>query len=442
MASVTKSFTSTLIGIAIGRGHITGVEQPVLELFPGRSVASVDARKRAMTLEDLLTMSSGLDCDAGNNEITLIRMRMSPDWVQFMLDLPMRDDPGSRFEYCSGGSYLLAAIVGESTGKSALEFGRQHLFGPLGIADVSWPVDPQGVHNHGWGDLYVGPHDMAKLGLLYLHGGLWDGEQLLPVGWVEAVTRKHVSFFLRRLLRQDFDGYGYQWWIGSSGFYAARGRGGQRIYVIPGLDMVIVFTGADESSGADAKRSELVRSFIAPAARSVGPLPANGDGMARLESRTRPAAAAPQIEAGSPPSLPELAQRVSGRSYLFDSNPSGVLGFSLTFDRPREALFRLSLFSAIAGTDEIEARIGLDGVARISPGRFGLPAALKGSWETQNSFVIDLDEIANISHWRLRIVFQDEKVAFTMQDVTGLGGVTLEGRPADLPPGEVDEDGR
>jgi len=349
MASATKSFTSTLVGTAIGRGHIAGVEQPVLELFPGRSVANVDARKRAMTLEDLLTMSSGLDCDAGHNEITLLQMRMSPDWVQFMLDLPMRDDPGSRFEYCSGGSHLLAAIVGESSGRSALEFGQQHLFGPLGISDVSWPVDSQGVHNHGWGDLHVGPHDMAKLGLLYLHGGLWDGQQLLPDGWVEAATRKQVSFFLRRLQRQDFDGYGYQWWIDSSGFYAARGRGGQSIYVIPGLNMVIVFTGADESSRADAKRPELVRSFIVPAARSVGPLPVNGDGVTRLESRTQQAATAPQIEAGSPPSLPELAHRVSGRSYRLEPNPFGVRGFTLTFGEPREALFRLSLSPAITG---------------------------------------------------------------------------------------------
>jgi hypothetical protein len=120
-----------------------------------------------------------------------------------------------------------------------------------------------------------------------------------------------------------------------------------------------------------------------------------------------------------------------------------VRGFALSFDESQEALLELFLSPAVAGTEGLSATVGLDGVARVSPGgRFGLPVAVKGAWETSSRFVIDLDEIANIGRWRFSIAFQDEIAAFTMQDATGLGGLTLEARSADLPPGEVDEDGR
>ena len=137
LASCTKSFTATLIGIALKDGHIKSLDQPLLGFFPERIAAHVDERKKAITLEDVLTMSSGLECHAEPNEITLFQMMGSPDWVQFMLDLPMRDEPGTHFEYCSGGSHLLSAIIRETTGMDAMTFAQLHLFGPLGITDMT-----------------------------------------------------------------------------------------------------------------------------------------------------------------------------------------------------------------------------------------------------------------------------------------------------------------
>jgi CubicO group peptidase (beta-lactamase class C family) len=138
--SCTKSIVSALIGIAIDKGYIESVEQPVLGFFPGRTVANLDARKEAMTLEHLLTMTAGLECRDSYlyRWRGLEQMRQSDDWVQFMLDLPMAEAAGNRFEYCNGASLLLSAIIQETTGMSAFSFAKEHLFGPLGVSDVAW----------------------------------------------------------------------------------------------------------------------------------------------------------------------------------------------------------------------------------------------------------------------------------------------------------------
>ncbi len=208
LASATKSFTSTLIGIAIAQGYIESVEQPVLDFFPESSVANLDANKSAMTLEDLLTMRSGFQC---SGEASVREMMASPDWSQFTLDLPMAAEPGTRYVYCSPNSHLLSAIIQETTGMSALAFAQEHLFRPLGVSDVIWPTDPQG-NNWGWGDLKLAPHDMAKLGYLFLNEGRWDGQQVVSAAWAKAAT--------------SGGSYGYQWWLKPSGAYFATGGGG------------------------------------------------------------------------------------------------------------------------------------------------------------------------------------------------------------------------
>ena len=278
--SCTKSIVSALIGIAIDQGYIKGVDQPVLELFPERTTANLDANKKAMTLEDLLTMTSGFDCQdsylyrwRGLNEL-----RRSEDWVQFVLDLPMREEPGTRFEYCNSASFLLSAIIQNTTGMSALAFAQKHLFGPLGISDVLWPSNPQGI-SIGWSEIQMRPHDMVKIGYLYLNEGLWDGQQIVPAPWVKASTRRHTPATLS-------DGYGYQWWVDAAGYYMALGYAGQYIVVVPEKDLVVVFT-SDLSESNFFVPESLLKQFILPAAESPTPLPANPDGVALLESRIR-----------------------------------------------------------------------------------------------------------------------------------------------------------
>jgi CubicO group peptidase (beta-lactamase class C family) len=258
--SCTKSIVSALIGIAIEQGYIEGVDQLVLDLFPGYTADNLDADKQAMTLDDLLTMSSGLECRDSYlyDWRGLYEMGDSDDWVQFVLDLPMSEAPGTHFEYCNSGSFLLAAIVQEATGVSALEFAQEHLFGPLGITDVHWPANPAGI-NIGWGEMRLQPHDMAKIGYLYLHGGQWEGEQVVPADWVQASTQAHIH------AATLFDDYGYQWWVDDDGYYMAVGYAGQFIYVLPDEDMVVVFTSDLEESDFYVPYT-LLNEYIIPAA--------------------------------------------------------------------------------------------------------------------------------------------------------------------------------
>lgn len=415
LASVTKSFTSTLIGIAMDRGYIDSVHKPVLEFFPERAVANVGANKQAMTLEDLLTMRSGHEIINRPTEVTLFQMMGSPDWVQFALDLPMAEAPGTRFAYASTNVHLLSGIIGEVTGMSALDFAQEHLFGPLGISNVAWPSDPQG-NNNGWGDLHLTPHDMAKLGYLYLHEGVWDGEQVLSPTWVKAATRAPED--------ADFDRYGYLWWLKPkpSDVYYADGRGGQRILVMPNQDMVVATTGG---GGRDqyGVLETLLTSYIIPAAESATPLPANPDGEALLESKINQIALA-QAEPQPVAPLPDTVQRVSGKRYVLDANPYGLRSLSLTFEAEDEAL----LSTVFMDGSQVDWVVGLDNVFRMTPGRFGLLAGVKGWWETDNTFVVHLDEIGNINQFRISATFEDDQVTVQMQEMTGLGGATFGGR--------------
>jgi CubicO group peptidase (beta-lactamase class C family) len=117
--------------------------------------------------------------------------RISKDWVQFIIDLPMVEEPGSRFEYCNGAPFLLSAILQEQTGMTTLSFAKKYLFKPLGISEVGWPSNPQGI-TLGYGQLFMRPHDMAKIGYLYLNNGLWDGEQIISSQWIIASTSKYI----------------------------------------------------------------------------------------------------------------------------------------------------------------------------------------------------------------------------------------------------------
>jgi CubicO group peptidase (beta-lactamase class C family) len=255
MYSVTKSFTSTLVGIAVDQGKLEGVELRALDLLPGRTFENTDERKRNMTLENLLTMTSGLDFYEGDS--TYNRMYASEDWVQMVMDLPMHTEPGNDFLYCSGCSHVLSAIVQEAVGESTLKFAQKNLFEPLGMTNLRWETDRKGIPIGGWG-LNITPRDMAKLGYLYLHNGAWDGKQIVSESWVKAASTRHT----------DTDGnlgYGYQWWIyPTHNAYAALGRYGQTIFVAPDLNLIVVTT-AQIESGHDPI-FDLIDHYILPSA--------------------------------------------------------------------------------------------------------------------------------------------------------------------------------
>ena len=253
--SVTKSFVATLIGMAIDKGYIDGVEHRIVDFFPERTLANLDEQKEAMTLNDVLTMRSGLDWQEG--DAAYGAMYRSPDWVQFMLDKPMVWPPGSQFNYCSGCSHLLSAILQQTTGMNTRDFAEEYLFKPLGISNAVWDTDAAGIPIGGWG-LQITPREMAKLGYLYLRHGEWEEQQIVSASWVEGATKRHSQ-------AEDEWGYGYQWWTYPPvGAYAAWGLYGQTIFVIPGSDLVVVTTAEMDN---DDEITELVEKYIVPAVR-------------------------------------------------------------------------------------------------------------------------------------------------------------------------------
>jgi CubicO group peptidase (beta-lactamase class C family) len=256
--SATKSFSSVLVGIAIHEGFIDGVDQKMVDLFPDHAIANLDASKQRITLEHLLTMSDGMDwheldypyTDARN---TLGQMWHSRDAVQHVLDRPMAREPGETWGYNSGTSILLGGILEQVTGQDVLAFARQYLFAPLGIEDVRWDKTTGG-HYHTDGGLYLTPRDMARFGYLMLHGGTWDGREIVSPEWVARSTEAHYQ-------TGSGKGYGYQWWTLDGSIFAAHGHYEQLIYVVPQADTVVVFTG-DIPDNVIAPTDGLLYSYI------------------------------------------------------------------------------------------------------------------------------------------------------------------------------------
>jgi CubicO group peptidase (beta-lactamase class C family) len=245
MQSVSKSVTSALIGIAISRGEIPGIDTKVLPYFSDFKIKP-DPRRDRMTLRHILTMTTGIQWDESSTSYTdaknnCAEMEATDDWIQYVLDQPMAVDPGTTFVYNSGATELLSYILKRATGKDPDAYAREHLFGPLGI-DYYWKHTPKGLADTE-GGLYVRSLDLAKLGYLYLKGGMWQGKRVLPEAWVRDSTAWHVD------AGKTGRGYGFKWWVlsrkgaGTYDAYAALGYGGQRLIVVPELDLVAVFTG-------------------------------------------------------------------------------------------------------------------------------------------------------------------------------------------------------
>ena len=270
--SLSKSFNSTAVGLAIAEGKLS-LDDPVLKFFPGEAPAEPPENLKAMKVRDLLTMTCGHDTEAKST-------RGAPAVKDFLAQ-PVPHTPGTHFLYNTLGSYTLSAIVTKATGQTSLEYLKPRLFEPLGIQNPDWPSSPEGNSLGGYG-LNLCTEDIAKFGQLYLQKGKWNGKQLLPENWVQQATGKQVPNDQEGHSKIGIDwvqGYGFQFWRCTHNAFRGDGANGQLCVVIPEKDVVIAIT-ADTNKFQDEMNAIWDKLF--PALQS-GALPENPDGVEKLK---------------------------------------------------------------------------------------------------------------------------------------------------------------
>jgi CubicO group peptidase (beta-lactamase class C family) len=255
--SATKSVLSALVGIAMDQGLLDSLDHKVIEYFPEYFYPETDPRMGQVTLRNLLTMSSGfMWAELGPIQN---KWMTSSNWVEAAINLKFWEEPGTGFNYCTANTQLLSAILTKVTGESLLDYAQRNLFTPLGIpaSHWSWGVDDHGYAIGGFA-MNLRPRDMARFGYLYLNQGYWDGQQIISPKWIQQSTHSQIHTGWG-------PDYGYLWWIHPRAdlpSFEAAGSGGQSIYVVPGLDLVVVVVGGDSGYGNPEDPGPIIREWI------------------------------------------------------------------------------------------------------------------------------------------------------------------------------------
>jgi len=370
--SLSKSFTSTAVGMAVSEGLLT-VEAPVVSFFPAALPAKIDPNLAAMRVRHLLSMSTGHDKDATSRTNTAA----DGDWVKAFLSLPVEHPPGSKFVYNSAATYMLSAIVQKLTGVTLLDYLKPRLFAPLGIEKPTWESCPRGINTGGWG-LSIKTEDIAKFGQLYLQGGEWNGRRLVPESWVREATSKQVSNGTNPA--SDWaQGYGYQFWRSRYGAYRGDGAFGQYCVVMPEQDAVLAITsGIGDMQAVLNLAWEHLLPAMAPGTASAGAAPVE------LKRTLRGLTVPPP--AGKPTS--PTAARVSGRTYRFEANGERLESAALTFREGRGGR-AVATLRGEGGEHRIEcaANEWIKGAAPLND-LSNAPVAARGAWADDDTYVM------------------------------------------------------
>jgi len=270
--SVAKSFLSALTAIALRENYLETVNQKVINFFPEYDIEQIDARKKYITIQDLLTMKAGYEYDFEN--YIMYDVFSSSNWIRAAIELPLVNFPGETYNYSTIGTHLLSVIISRATGIPNLKFAENYLFDPMKISVRQWNKDPQGNYIGGFG-MYFTPRDMARFGLLYLNNGNLDGKQIVPQKWVKNSIEDYSLKSNWSWGSFEDIGYGYLWWLGRLAeywVYLALGYGGQFIINIPSADMIVVTTSNWQFDHDTADKHErdiikLIADFILPAAK-------------------------------------------------------------------------------------------------------------------------------------------------------------------------------
>ena len=305
--SLSKSFTSTAVGLAVAEGKLS-IDDEVLKFFPEDAPSEPTNNLKAMRVHDLLRMSTGHQTEPRLSDTN------SVPWTKLFLAHPVPNKPGTHFLYNTAGTYMQSAIVQKATGQTVLDYLRPRLFEPLGIENPTWGISPQGISLGGYG-LSIRTEDIAKFGQLYLQKGQWHGKQLVPTAWVEAATARQTSNGSNP--KSDWDqGYGYQFWRCRHGAYRGDGAFGQYCLVMPDQDAVVAIT-------SGTRDMQLVLNLIwdklLPAFQQ-SPLPENREEQKRLKD----ALAALTLRTPEGSATSPIAAKLSGKEFRFPSNSQKI----------------------------------------------------------------------------------------------------------------------
>jgi CubicO group peptidase (beta-lactamase class C family) len=413
--SLSKSFTSTAVGLAISEGKLS-LDDQVLKFFPDDAPPQPSDNLRAMRVRDLLRMATG------NQSEAQLRDAATKDepWTRIFLAHPVPFKPGTHFLYNSPGTYMLSAIVQKVTGMTTLDYLRPRLFEPLGFKDPSWVTSPQGISAGAYG-LMVRTEEIARFGQLYLQKGAWRGRQLVPAAWVEEATSLKTSN--GSAPTSDWDqGYGYQFWRCRHNAFRGDGAFGQYCIVIPEQDAVVAIT-----SGVRNMQSvmNLVWDKLLPAMKTR-PLPEDPGSRKALQAKL--ASLAVKMPAARPTS--PGAARVSGKWYEFPKNDSGIQAVELDLNSESPAL----VVRMPAG--EKRTAIGLGAWAK-SKGGFSsgidqflsVPAepllAASGSWTSDDVFTVKIVAYETPFYCTLTFKFDGERLQLDAEHNVAFGATKL-----------------
>lgn len=374
MYSLSKSFTSTAVGLAISEGKLS-LDDPIIKFFPDKVPADPGKNLQAMRVRDLLCMSSGQHEDA----IKDFPFDSQEDLVKTFLALPVAHKPGTLFVYNTPGSYILSAIVQKVTGQTTRDYLQSRLFEPLGIVDPVWDASAQGVSLGGYG-LNLHTEDIAHFGQMLLQKGQWQGRQLVPAAWVETATARQTSNGSEPT--SDWDqGYGYQFWRCRHGFFRGDGAFGQFCIVMPQYDAVFVATSGTRDMGSVMN---LVWDRILPAFKDA-PLPADPSAARNLAAKfAHLELPTPDGAATSPTTL-----RVVGQHYAFAKNPQQIEWLAL--DPPQaDGTQSFTVKFAWAPEQHLVASHAAWRKATFAGGPLAGPIAAAGAWTTDNTYTLEV----------------------------------------------------
>jgi CubicO group peptidase (beta-lactamase class C family) len=409
--SSTKAVVGTLTAMLYKDGLLDSLDHPLLGFFGDLDIANVDDRKKAITVQNLLDMTSGLEWDEGiegGREQSLRDLGHSRDWLKFILDRPMAHAPGETFYYDSGNPHLLSAIIARLTGASTEDYANAKLFGPLGIAPPAWRHDPQGITTGGFG-LALHARDMAKIGYLYLQNGKWEGKQLLPPGWFDKVS--HATVNMNAAFDHGLRYSNFFWALPDKHVYMTVGYHCQVIMVLPELDVVAVTTARNFCPFG--KMADL----ISGAVKSNTALPPDPAGAGLLANAISAVTTEKPTEVGV---TPDLAATISGKIYKFLDNELEIKSLSLTFAGANSTYeLEISTRNSLKPSVKLDGSIGLDGLYRKSePGASGV-RAVKGTWLDPHTFSIDVRYLGVGEQQKWALSFTDGRVSVRGKDRQG-----------------------